>query len=150
MLSSMSRGYRAARGIGGVAALLAASACATAAGTVTAQRSASPACAAAQQQVHQHLPRLAELDTTARATALGQYWAVVDTMLVECGKDARAMSAQFGDDWRIQSYFVREELDRLKRMSPSAITAFLPSHRARVERLMAMYAAMFANPGRGW
>lgn len=60
------------------------------------------------------------------------------------------MSAQFADDWRSQSYFVRDELARLERMRPSAITAFLPSHRARFERLMAMHVAMFANPARGW
>ena len=136
----------AMRGVACLMALAAGAACATTAGTTTLQRSVSPACAAAQRDVRQYLPRLAELDAASLTTAIASYRTATETMLVECGKDARAMGAQFADDWRIQSYFIDRELDRRQRMSPSALTAFLPSHRARVERLLAMDAAMFANP----
>ena len=138
---------RAAPGIACLIALVAGAACATTAGTIiTPPRPSSPACAVAQRNVRQYLPRLAELDATSLTTAIASYRTTTETMLVECGKDARAMGAQFADDWRIQSYFIDRELDRRQRMSPSALTAFLPSHRARVERLLAMDAAMFANP----
>jgi hypothetical protein len=136
----------ATRGFACLMALAAGAACATTAGTIAPQRSASPACAASQRDVRQYLPRLAELDAASLTAAIASYRTATETMLVECGKDARAMGAQFADDWRIQSYFVDRELDRMQRMSPSALTAFLPSHRARVERLLTMYAAMFANP----
>ena len=137
---------RTTRCVACLMALAAGAACATTAGTITPQRSSSPACAAAQRDVRQYLPRLAEVDATSLTTAIASYRTTTEAMLVECGKDARAMGAQFADDWKIQSYFVDRELDRMQRMSPSALTAFLPSHRARVERLLAMYAAMFANP----
>jgi hypothetical protein len=100
--------------------------------------------------VRQYLLRLVELDGASLTTVVPSYRTAMETMLVECGKDAQAMSAQFADDWRIQSYFVDRELDRMQRMTPSELIAFLPSHRARIERLMAVYAAMFANPARGW
>lgn len=141
---------RTTRCVAGLIALVAGAACATTAGTIAPPRPSSPACAAAQRDVRQYLPRLAELDAASLTTAVPSYRTATETMLVECGKDARAMGAQFADDWRIQSYFVDRELDRMQRMSPSALIAFLPLHRARVERLLAMYAAMFANPARGW
>ena len=137
---------RAARCVACLIALVGGAACATGAGTTTPQPSSSPACAAAQRDVRQYLRRLADLDGASLTTAIASYRTTTETMLVECGKDARAMGAQFADDWRIQSYFVDRELNRMQRMSPSALTAFLPSHRARVERLLAMHAAMFANP----
>lgn len=58
------------------------------------------------------------------------------------------MSAQLADDWRVQTYLVRKDFERLRGMSPAAAAAFLPEHRARVERLLATWAAMYGNPPR--
>jgi hypothetical protein len=69
-------------------------------------------------------------------------------MLVACDAEARTMSATLADDWRIQSYFVLRDLDQVASLSSAGAVDLLPSHRKRVGRLVATFAAMYGNPPR--
>lgn len=97
----------------------------------------------AQQDLRTELQSL----TASAAPAKRQsYAAVALRMLLLCDSDARSMTAQFADDWRIRSYFVERDLNALVVISDAGLSTLLPEHRRRVERLFAMYTGMFGNP----
>ena len=128
------------------AATILIAACARPASLTTPTRLDTRPCASARRTVTEYLRRMAVADTATLGVLVTPYEAVADTMLVECGNEARGMSAQFADDWKIQAFFVRDDLERLRRMRPAEAASFLPAHRARVARLVATYDGMYSNP----
>ena len=117
------------------------SACAaglSAAGSTT----ASEGCQAARNEVRGRLNALAaSVDSISSG-----YVTAVRGMLRECDNDARTMSAQFADDWRIQSYLIERDLNAAAKLDAGARARAVAAHRSRVERLLAIYDAMFSNP----
>lgn len=100
-------------------------------------------CQSAQQDLRTELPSLAVSAAPAKRQS---YAAVASRMLLLCDNEARSMSAQFADDWRIHSYFVNKDLKAIVVINDAGFATLLSAHRRRVERLFAMYAGMFGNP----
>lgn len=130
--------------LGLLVALVGAVACGAVRRTDTPYTHANWSCATAKSEARKQLLRLDSRD--ARGPELATYSAVVDAMLIACDAEAKAMSATLADDWKIQSFLLRRDLARLERMSTAAVVEFLPSHRSRVERVMATFEAMYGNP----
>lgn len=102
-------------------------------------------CSTGQSQVREQLQQLNAVAAQNRAQ-LRTYSVAMRQMLVACDADARSMSVTLADDWRIQSFFVRRDLARIENANPEEFVELLPPHRRRVERLIATYTAMYANP----
>lgn len=128
------------------ATLLAAGACATSRHPVAVHAETDLACTGAQSQTRDRLEALSIRDERTHPQRLRAYLAAVDHMLVSCDAEARSMSVTLADDWRIQSVFVRNDLARLESASHAALAEMLPSHRRRIDRLIATFAAMDGNP----
>ena len=130
------------------ALLLAVGACATSRQSAVMHSESDLSCTDSQSRVRDRLEALNTLDGRGHSQRLTAYRAAVEHMLVACDAEARSMSATLADDWKIQSVFVRRDLARFEGASPGAIVDSLPSHRRRIDRLIATYAAMYGNPPR--
>ena len=127
------------------AALIVTSACAAISGPAVTRGPAGLPCTTGQSQVREQLQRLNAVAAQNRAQLL-TYSTAMHQMLVACDAEARTMNVTLANDWRIQSFFVRRDLERIESAAPGALVELLPPHRRRVERLIATYAAMYSNP----
>ena len=126
------------------ATFIVSSACAPTGGP--AGRPAQPdlACSTSQSKVNEQLKGL-NAATTQDRTRLLTYSRAVHQMLVACDAEVRTMNVTLADDWKIQSFSIRKDLERLERAAPDTLREMLPLHRRRVERLIATYTAMYGN-----
>ncbi len=66
-------------------------------------------------------------------------------MLADMNRQMREMNMAADPEWDETVSALRQDLTRLPEMSAQEVQAFLPEHRARVERLMEMHRAMRGN-----
>ena len=76
--------------------------------------------------------------------AFMQYAAAVDALLRSCDAEVRTMSAGLADDWKIQAFLARRELEELARNRTDR--DLRAAHRRRISRMLRLYAGMFGNP----
>lgn len=126
------------------ATFIVSSACAATSGPTARPAQPDLACSTSQSQVNEQLQGL-NAATIQDRTRLLTYSRAVHQMLVACDAEARTMNATLADDWNIQSFSIRKDLERLDRATPDTLREMLPPHRRRVERLIATYTAMYGN-----
>ena len=97
-------------------------------------------------EMHSAMHHMSSMPPERMAAMLPMHRQMVQAMLSQMGGDTAQMTATAADAWTATADSVRADLARLPQMTPAQLKRAMPSHEARVMRLMKMH---FACPHAG-
>ena len=94
-----------------------------------------------------HLDRMAALPADSLVAVLPEHRQMVANMLARMNREMSAMNMPADTAWSATVDSIRGDLTAMPGMDAPSLAAIMPSHRGRVERLMAMHADMMRAMG---
>jgi hypothetical protein len=99
------------------------------------------------ERVSVHLARMAELPPDSLVAALPTHRQVVANMLSQMNREMSDMNMAPDAAWTGTVDSLRADLTSMPGMDAAELAVLMPAHRARVEHLMSMHAAMMRGMG---
>jgi aryl-alcohol dehydrogenase-like predicted oxidoreductase len=97
------------------------------------------------QMMQAHMDTMMSMNAGRMKAMLPMHRQMVANMLAQMNQQMQSMNMPADTKWTALADSVRQDLVRMPEMSDQELEGFMPAHRARVMRLMAMHQQMMGG-----